>query len=189
MHPGFQVGPQHRSHRDWRHLPRRLRVHQLLRPAELRGPRGGGRRSPTNKCIITYNDHDSATPTGSVIYSCNGGKQKLAVSPSPHCPNHASNNFLFSYADTFFTTPYTDTQCTVPGLAFTQSLACSNAQANNYASGQGFCNKDPTVIPVPGAAFTTEVNFGSPSSCQSTDFIDTFKSYGVRTTCACLCVI
>jgi len=38
-----------------------------------------------------------------------------------------------------------------------QSLACSNFQGNNHASGVGMCNKDPTVIPVPGAAFTTEV--------------------------------
>ena len=65
--------------------------------------------------------------------------------------------FGFLHTDTFFTTPFSDTKCTVPALAFTQSLACSNAQTNNYASGQGFCNKDPTVIPVPGADFTTEV--------------------------------
>lgn len=59
--------------------------------------------------------------------------------------------------DTMYATPYTDTKCTVVGLSYTQSLSCSNAQGNNYASGQGYCNKDPSVIPVPGANFTTEM--------------------------------
>ena len=43
------------------------------------GPVVAAAGHPTNKCIITYQDHDSATPTGSVIYTCNGGKGFLFI--------------------------------------------------------------------------------------------------------------
>ena len=38
------------------------------------GPVVAAAGHPTNKCIVTYQDYDNATPTGSVIYTCNGGK-------------------------------------------------------------------------------------------------------------------
>jgi len=69
-------------------------------------------------------------------------------------------SFTMHYSDSFFSARYTDTKCTVASAPLTQSLACSNAQTNDYASGVGYCSKDPSVIPVPGTDFTTEMYVG-----------------------------
>lgn len=107
---------------------------------------------PTNKCIVSYDDPNSNTPTGSYMYTCNEG--------------------------TAYTQQYSDTACTAKiGNGYQEVLnICQNA-VGKYESAIGYCNKDPSQIPLPPGQFTTQINYGSTDSCAAPTPIDQYKAY------------
>ncbi len=59
---------------------------------------------------------------------------------------------------TAYTQQYSDTACTQKiGTGYQETLTCQNA-VGHYASAYGYCNKDPSEIPLPAVGeFTTQM--------------------------------
>jgi len=59
---------------------------------------------------------------------------------------------------TSYTQQYSDTACTQKiGTGYQETLTCQNA-VGRYASAYGYCNKDPSEIPLPAVGeFTTQM--------------------------------
>ena len=67
-----------------------------------------------------------------------------------HCPT--------SRPGIAYTTTYLDTQCTQAQVTVQRTLACHATNQAGYESAFGYCNQDPSVIPLPnGYNFTTEM--------------------------------
>jgi hypothetical protein len=55
-----------------------------------------------------------------------------------------------------YTTQYTDTTCTNSQISFQENVFCENL-VGKYGSQRGFCNEDPSMLPLPSANFATEM--------------------------------
>ena len=107
---------------------------------------------PTGVCLRAYEDFNSSAVTGSYIYTCNSGELHSC---------YLLFIFIINYLLTFITgTSYTqqfsdpDCQTSLPMLQ--DAMYCENS-VGKYGSMRGFCNSDPSLIPVPSDTFVSKM--------------------------------
>jgi hypothetical protein len=105
---------------------------------------------PTNICFKAYENTSSADPTGSYRYSCNEGGRYLLF------------NLVGLVIDCFranvgvmYTEQFSDVGCTQSLPILQESMDCANF-VGRTASFRGFCNENPSVLPLPNDEFYTQ---------------------------------
>ena len=75
--------------------------------------------------------------------------------PTQHTLNYSTTPT--HHAGIAYTTTYMDTYCQNAQVTEQRSLECHATNNAAYQSAYGYCNQDPSVLPVPAGNFTTEM--------------------------------
>jgi hypothetical protein len=111
---------------------------------------------PTETCLTSYDDDDSAEPTGSMKYTCYGCKSCTARCTCCYCNSVITFNVVLVFTAVSVTQQFSDTECKNEITSVQNDLSCRNI-IGRAGSAKGMCNSDDSKLPLPASNFTTKV--------------------------------